>query len=1004
MKSLRRFLLCLLALLVSSMANAFDFEVDGIRYSITTGGVEVTGYNSNATNLVLNGSVTYNGTTYNVVSIGYYAFYYCASLTSVRDLPACTSIDYYAFYQCTNLTSIGNLPACTGIRPNTFCGCTRLKKIGDLPVCTSIGDWPFSGCISLTSIGDLSACTSIGQQAFSGCTSLESIGDLSVCTSIGKEAFSGCKSLAKINLTTPNVMVLNSTSDFSWATTFFVPASLLEAYKTSNNWKEIANRILPIGVKTDYDITVFAQENSSAIHAKIGELHLNEVLSLKISGTINGYDIMVFRNKMHNLHHLDLTNARIVANDYEYYTGFHTEDDVLGGVSFYNLSNLISVKLPNSITRIDGSAFADCNSLHSIVIPEGVTSIGGNAFYDCASLQSIVIPEGVTRIEGMAFQNCSSLSSISFPSTLTEINSWAFAYCSKLTSITLPENLETIEYRAFSGCSSLTEVRIPSMVTTIEDYAFYGCQALKDIWTYTLVPQNIGQNTFSNYETATLHVQKTSYDAYYWNTQWSQFALLTEFEGTYKQWLINNETDYVIDDNTGVIDTDEDATGEIDPGSGLISENEDDEQEMGTIIIEDDGSLVGSLIGHGHISSKWLKFHIKVQKAKWYFLCFPYRVPLSDIECEGSWVFRYYDGAARAQNGQGGWKNLPAGTQYLEAGVGYIFQCNKDTKLKIKVNTQNVNLSPGDIIKSLTTYVANNIQDASWNLMGNPFTSYFNMDDMSYESPITIWNGTSYEAVRPGDDDYHFRPFQAFFVQKPEAVKNLLFPASKRETYNQSKKAMEASVKRRAVRGVNPQRLLVNLTLSDGTTTDKTRVVFNDEKATSYEPECDASKFMASGVPQLYSLDGKQVCYSINERPNGDVQLGFSTQRAGTYTIEATRMDKPMLLRDMETGITFDLANGGYEFKTEAGTFNNRFMLVENTQATGLADIKTKLGVSIMSVPGGLEINGLNGISTSIYTTDGKLMKELDSDGFVNLKSGIYVVKVGEMRTKVLVK
>ena len=724
-----------------------------------------------------------------------------------------------------------------------------------------------------------------------------------------------------------------------------------------------------------------AQETSSAVHAKIGELHLDEVLSLKIYGTINGYDIMVLRNKMHNLHHIDLSDARIVDNDYEYYTGYHTEDDVLGAYSFYDLGNLISIQLPTTTTRIDYYAFSGCNALHSIVIPEGVTTI-----------------------EYGAFSHCSSLSSVSFPTTLKEIGGEAFYYCYNLTSITLPENLETIGYDAFSGCSSLTEVRIPSMVTTIGNSAFGYCSALKDVWTYTLVPQNIGQNTFSNYTSATLHVQKTSYDTYYWNTQWSQFSLLTEFEGTYKQWLINNETDYVIDDNTGVIDTDEDATGEIDPGSGLISENEDEEQEMGTIIIEDDGSLVGSLIGHGHISSKWLKFHIKIKKAKWYFLCFPYRVPLSNIDCEGSWVFRYYDGAARAQNGQGGWKNLPAGTQYLEAGVGYIFQCNKDTKLKIKVNTQNVNLSPSDIVKSLTAYVANNIQDASWNLMGNPFTSYFNMDDMSYESPITIWNGTSYEAVRPGDDDYHFRPFQAFFVQKPEGVKNLLFPESKRETYNQSKKATEASVKRRAVRGVNPDRLLVNLTLSDGTSTDKTRVVYNNEKTATYEPECDASKFMTSGVPQLYSIDSKQVCYSINERPNGDVQLGYSAQSAGTYTIEATRMDKPMLLRDTKTGITFDLANGAYEFKTDAGTFNNRFMLIENTQATGLADIKTKLGVSIMSAVGGLEINGLNGTSASIYSTDGKLMKELDSDGFVNLKSGIYVVKVGEMNTKVLVK
>ena len=84
MKSLRRFLLCLLALLVSSMANGF--EVDGIRYSITTGGVAVSGYNSSATNLVLDGSVAYNGTTYNVVNIDTYAFYNCTSLTSVGDL------------------------------------------------------------------------------------------------------------------------------------------------------------------------------------------------------------------------------------------------------------------------------------------------------------------------------------------------------------------------------------------------------------------------------------------------------------------------------------------------------------------------------------------------------------------------------------------------------------------------------------------------------------------------------------------------------------------------------------------------------------------------------------------------------------------------------------------------------------------------------------------------------------------------------------------------------
>ena len=636
MKSLRRFLLCLLALQVSIAANALNFEVDGIKYmtiSNDNGGM-VTGYNNNATNLVLNGTVTYNGTTYDVVYINGNAFSGCTSLTKVGDLPACTCIDLKTFYNCRNLTSVG-----------------------DLPACTSIGYQAFYNCINLTSLDDLPACTSIGQQAFSGCTSLMSVGDLPACTSIGQQAFSGCTSIAKVNLTNANVTSLGKDA-FSQNTIIFVPTSLLETYKVANNWKDIVNQIFPIGIKTDYDITVDAKENTSAIHSKIGELHLDEVISLKITGTINSYDIMVLRNKMHNLHHLDLSDVRIIANDYEYITGYHTKDDVLGTKSFHDLKKLISVKLPTCITCIENDAFSDCSALNSVVMPEHMTSIGGAAFSGCSALKSIVISEGVTRIEKNTFSDCVILSSIIFPTSLTYIgegafsgchclrtitlpenltyiDGGAFANCYELTSVTLPENLEIIGSGAFSGGESLAEVRIPSMVKAIGESAFAN-PALKDVWTYTLVPQNIGQNTFSTYSSATLHIQKTSHDAYYWNTQWSQFSQIEEFEGTYKQWLINNETDYVIDDNTGVIDTDEDATGEIEPGSGLISENEDDEQEMGTIIIEDDGSLVGSLIGHGHISSKWLKFHIKVQKAKWYFLSFPYRVPLSDIECEGS--------------------------------------------------------------------------------------------------------------------------------------------------------------------------------------------------------------------------------------------------------------------------------------------------------------------------------------------------------------------------------
>ena len=920
-------------------------------------------------------------------SLGIGTFCKCSNLTSVVNLSASTSIGGYAFSGCSNLTSVGDQSARTSIGDYAFynCGLTSI----DLSACTSIGEAAFSGCSSLTSVGDLSACTSIGISAFENCRSLTSVGDLRSCTQIGLGAFSGCKQLRVVNLSAPVVVELIFHSNILYGETVrpfsdvavAVPADLVAAYKAADYWKNMQYEILVYGEPIDYDITVEAQDKTSAIYSQIGEELLDNVFTLKLSGTINGYDIMVMRNKMHNLHHLDLSDARIVANDYQYYTGCHTEDNVLGANSFRDLANLISIKLPTTITSIGADAFSRCTSLHSIDIPEGVTTISENAF-----------------------PYCSSLSTISFPSTLQTIGDWAFLSCTSLTSVTLPENLNSIGYCAFQFCTALTEVRIPSMVTSIVDNAFAGCDNLKDVWTYTLVPQAIGQNTFSNYSTATLHIQKTSHDPYYWDTQWSQFSLLTEFEGTYSQWLINNQTDYVIDDHTGVIDTEEGATGEIMPGSGLISENENDDQQMDEIIIDDNGSEAGSVIGNGHLWCNWLQFLIDVVQSKWHFFSFPYRVKLSDITCEGSWLFRYYDGAARAENGGGGWKNLPAGTEYLEPGVGYIFQSNKGGKLKIRVSKDNLDMNPADQHNAMTAHSAENAQDASWNFMGNPFTSYFDIDHTGYEAPITIWNGSSYEAVRPGDDNYHLRPFQAFFVQKPEGCDDIVFPKDNRETYNQSQKSAQDKARRKARRGVDAERLIVNLTLSDGTTTDKTRVVFNDKKQNAYELDCDASKFMTSGVAQLYTMDARRVQYAINERPNGDVPVGYVAPTAGTYAIEAVRMDKPMLLKDLELGITFDLANGAYEFESAAGTFGSRFMLVANDTATGIADIRTKTGVSIMPTAGGLCVDGLGGSAMSIYSLDGKLVGEPTSDGIVSLQRGTYVVSVGSTTAKVMVK
>lgn len=202
------------------------------------------------------------------------------------------------------------------------------------------------------------------------------------------------------------------------------------------------------------------------------------------------------------------------------------------------------------------------------------------------------------------------------------------------------------------------------------------------------------------------------------------------------------------------------------------------------------------------------------------------------------------------------------------------------------------------------------------------------MDDINYNCPITVWNGSSYEAIRPGDDDYSFHPFQAFFVQKPEGDADIEFLADGRETKTQSEKNQNEAKARRMTRKASANRQLINLEISDGQNIDKTRVVFNQAKADAYETDCDAAKFMSTeAVPQIYTLDSKGVKYAINERPDGNVKIGYEVKAEGLFTISAMRMEKAVSLLDKETGELVSL-DEPFTFSSKAGVFNDRFELV----------------------------------------------------------------------------
>ena len=76
-------------------------------------------------------------------------------------------------------------------------------------------------------------------------------------------------------------------------------------------------------------------------------------------------------------------------------------------------SNVKSVVLPNTITKLEDNAFYFCIGLEKVTLPNSLVEIGTDVFYYCNKLQSIKIPDSVKIIKGANFKYCTSLKSIS---------------------------------------------------------------------------------------------------------------------------------------------------------------------------------------------------------------------------------------------------------------------------------------------------------------------------------------------------------------------------------------------------------------------------------------------------------------------------------------------------------------------------------------------------------------------------------------------------------------
>ena len=175
-----------------------------------------------------------------------YAFDGSKTIKTVN-LPYATTVYQYAFQSCSSLTQV-NLPMCASIDGSAFYNCTSLSQIS-IPMCSYIGNSAFYNC--KFSQVSLPMCSYIGNYAFDFCTRLNQI-SLPVCSYIGGNAFRWCALLSIITLGYSNICslagstVFNNTQITSSKGSIYVPASLVDSYKSATNWSYFSTQIFPI--------------------------------------------------------------------------------------------------------------------------------------------------------------------------------------------------------------------------------------------------------------------------------------------------------------------------------------------------------------------------------------------------------------------------------------------------------------------------------------------------------------------------------------------------------------------------------------------------------------------------------------------------------------------------------------------------------------------------------------------------------------------------------------
>jgi|GEM_PF-1861339 len=546
----KQILFALLALVSAIQGMAFDFEVDGIYYTIT----------SSNTVAVSNGTYAYSGDVtvppsvtngekpYAVTSVADKAFNSNSELTSIVlpeglttigesafqssglksiTLPSTlSSMGSNAFRECKSLTGVELPDALMEIKNGAFRSCENLKTM-TLGQNTTVIETDAFRQTAITNVFIPKSVKTMGSGSFCENSAMKSLVIDNAAVFIDYDAFYLCTGLETVDL--GNAVTgfghsgywggggfdYGSFRECTSLTKVVIPASVTQLNTTFRGCSRLYDVTLPEGLTTISDHTfdgcAIKELMIPASVSYIGGYAFSSCPLSKVtfSAPSSLAAIGAYAFSGCPLTSIALPTTLTTIGEYAFQNSSLTEVTIpqsvtdINAFAFYACKSLTKVNVENAPVRMT-AAFCDCTALTDVDLGNAVVKLSGiyngysreqGCFEGCTSLKSIKLPS-TTNVGIYCFYGCTALESVTLPNTLQTIGHNAFNNCRMLKDISMPNTLQTIEKYAFFGCSGLQTISLPSSLKTIEHDAFSGCTSLKEV----LIPEGLtalGGNVFS---------------------------------------------------------------------------------------------------------------------------------------------------------------------------------------------------------------------------------------------------------------------------------------------------------------------------------------------------------------------------------------------------------------------------------------------------------------------------------------------------------------------------